>query len=195
MSSTRPRNTPLFALLVTFGLMFAIPASAELPAPKIGADGMYTEPWFKASTLDMRKDVAAARADGKMLAIIWEQVGCIYCKEIHMTHFRNKVMVDFIKENFYVIKLDMRGDRQFTDLDGETMSEAEMARRHAVTNTPSIEFRNANGDEVFRMPGYVGAMVFYGILDYVVNGGYEIASLSGWLSQLFADGNNPLAGS
>jgi len=182
----------MFALLVTFGLMFAIPASAELPAPKMGADGMYAEPWFKASTYDMRKDVAAARAEGKMLAVIWEQAGCAFCKEMHMTHFRNEVMVDFIEENFYVIKLDMRGDRQITDLDGETMSEAGMARRHLVKDAPNIEFRNAGGDEVFRMPGYVGTIVFYGILDYVVNGGYEIASLSGWLSQLFANGNNPL---
>jgi len=187
-------GTPLFALLVAFGMMFATPASAELPAPKMGADGMYTEPWFKASTMDMRKDLAAAKANGKMLAVIWEQVGCIYCKELHMTHFRNEIMVDFINDNFYVIKLDMRGDRQVTDLDGKTINEAEMARRHIVNDTPSIEFRDAGGDEVFRMPGYVGAMVFYGILDYVVNGGYEIASLSGWLSQLFSGGNNPLAG-
>jgi len=183
----------MFALLVTFGLMFAVPASAELPAPKMGADGMYTEPWFQAPALDMRKDVAAARAAGKTLAIIWEQAGCTYCQKLHMVHFRNEVMVEFIKKNFYVIKMDMRGDRQVTDLDGETMSEAKLARRHGVGGTPNIEFRNADGDEVFRMPGYAEPLIFYGVLDYVVSGGYKTASLGDWLSQRFADGKDPLA--
>lgn len=193
MPSLRLKGNPLLALLVTFGLVLSIPALAELPAPKMGADGMYTEPWFNASSQDLRKDVAAAKAEGKILAILWEQVGCTYCREMHMTHFRNEVIVDYINKNFYVIKLDMRGEGQIIDLDGKTMSEAEMSRRHTVNGTPNIEFRDADGKEVFRMPGYVGAMVFYGILDYVVNGGYEIATLGGWLSQLFANGNDPLS--
>ena len=146
------RSGFVFSILTVFMLAVTAPAAAELPMPKMGADKMYTEPWFKAPAYDLQQDLAAAKTDGKQLIIIWEQVGCTFCQKMHKVHFRNQIMVDFITNNFYVIKLDMRGEKTITDFDGKTMSEAKLARHHGVNGTPNIEFINADGEEVFRMP-------------------------------------------
>ncbi|MHA1598907.1 MAG: thioredoxin family protein [Alphaproteobacteria bacterium] len=190
-------NAPLFALLVVFGLMSPAPvwATSEIPEAELGTNGIHVQPWFKKTTYDLRSDLAAAKAEGKTLAVIWEQIGCTYCLKMHMVNLRNHVIVNYIKKNFYVVQLDLRGDNQVTDFNGETMTEAKLAARHGVNGTPIIEFRKGDGEEVFRLPGYAEPLIFYGIFEYVANGGYKTASLGDWLGERWADGKDPLAGS
>jgi len=43
-------------------------AAAE---PAVGEDGLYHEPWFLQSFLDLREDLESATAGGKRLAVMW----------------------------------------------------------------------------------------------------------------------------
>ena len=62
-------------LLVSFGSVGQ--------AGQIGDDGMYKESWMRDTFKDLREDLAEANAEGKRLAVIFEQRGCIYCKKMH----------------------------------------------------------------------------------------------------------------
>lgn len=170
-----------------FGLALALGAlgggawAAAGDGPRMDERGLFVEPWFHQSTLDLSKDLAAAAGEGKILAVVWEQKGCTYCRRMHEIVFRDAEIVDYIKERFYFVQLDMRGDRQITDFDGTAMPESWLAVRHRVNGTPNIEFRDRDGNELFRMPGYAEPLFFRGVFEYVATGGYETASVQDWL--------------
>ena len=184
MMSLRPQ---FFCLIVSL-LMFAPAAQASEQSGKfLTPDGLHTEPWFNKTTGDLSRDLQAATAEGKKLVIFWEQLGCHYCEKIHEVNLKVEGTVHFIRQNFYVVLLNMRGDRQMIDFDGATLSEAQLARAHRVVGTPTIEFRDDQADEVFRMPGYAEPMIFHGVFDYVANSGYDDSPLGPWLKAKYFD--------
>ena len=74
------------ALFVTAGspgsVKAADPSGAEL-APGMVNPGYHDKPdWFKNSFLDIREDVADAKAAGKRLVLYFYQDGCPYCKKL-----------------------------------------------------------------------------------------------------------------
>src|SRR5207253_11460487 len=65
-----------------FGL--AAPARAE---PVLTEDGLYRQPWFLESFLELADDLQGAANTGKRFAIMWELRGCPYCRETHLVNF------------------------------------------------------------------------------------------------------------
>ncbi|MBC8267299.1 MAG: thioredoxin fold domain-containing protein [Rhodospirillaceae bacterium] len=184
-----------FICLIVSLLMFAPAAHAsEQSGEFLTPDGLHTEPWFNKTTGDLSRDLKAATAEGKKLVIFWEQLGCTYCEKMHEINLKAEGTVHFIRKNFYVVQLNMRGKRQMTDFDGATMSEAKLAHAHRVGGTPTIEFRDNQADEVFRMPGYAEPMIFLGVFDYVANSGYDDSPLVPWLKAKYL-GNQQSGGS
>ena len=51
-----------------------------------------------------------------------------------------KYINDYVRENFTVVQLDLRGAREVTDLDGTQLPERALAERWGVINTPTIVF-------------------------------------------------------
>src|SRR5690606_4822234 len=72
------------ALLLPLGSSLVV--ASEKPEPQRNDDGLYTQAWFHESFLDLKEDLAEAEKAGKSLAIIFEQRGCPYCKETHVTN-------------------------------------------------------------------------------------------------------------
>ena len=72
----------LIAVLLLFGF------GSIGQAGQIGDDGMYKESWMRDTFKDLREDLAEANAEGKRLAVIFEQRGCIYCKKMAKFFFR-----------------------------------------------------------------------------------------------------------
>jgi len=166
-----------------FGLSFLIVilSITNLANAGTNSDGLHTEAWFNTTTGDLSKDLAEASAAGKILAIIWEQPGCEYCRKMHEINLQQEETVRFIREHFYIVMLNMRGDNPVQDFDGRKMSESQLARAHQVFGTPAIEFRNEITEEVARMPGYADPLIFHGVFDFVVSKGYMDSSLVAWL--------------
>lgn len=124
------------ALTVAAGLAAAPPAAGA----EIGEDGLHKQPWFALTFKDMAEDLEAASDEGKRLAIIFEQRGCIYCTRLHEQVFSDPEIAGYIQENFTVVQMNLFGDEEVTDFDGEALPEKEMARRWGVMFTPTILF-------------------------------------------------------
>jgi thioredoxin-related protein len=161
-------------------LWTAAAVAAEKPVPvanSFGDEGLYSEPWFLTSFLDLRDDLAEAAKEGKRFAILWEQRGCPYCIELHRTDFADPRTSAYIKANFVVVELDLLGDRDVTDFDGKVLSEKLLARKWAIRGTPSIQFfpatpvevagRSGGVVEIARMPGYYPPETFIAMFRFV----------------------------
>jgi len=183
MSKIRSAAGFLGVLVLVSGLAaIAVAAQNKLP---VGETGMEIQPWFHESTHDLRQDLANAQAAEKKLALVWEQAGCYYCKQMHEVTFSYPEIVDYVKENFYVIQMDMRGERQMTDFDGKKIVEKDLARRYRIVTTPSTVFYDAKAVEAYRMPGLADPPLFLALYHYVGSGGYRSATAGDWLRAKF----------
>jgi len=185
----------LLALTAGAGLaLTALPsrlALGEAAEPMIGADGLYTQPWFVQSFFNLQDDLAEANAAGKQFAVLWEQRGCPYCKELHQVNFGDPEIGAYAKDNFAILQLDIWGDRKVTDFDGEEMSERELARRWGVSFTPTLNFfpkdpaavegKVGGKAEIARMPGYFKPFHFQTMLIYVRDDHYNQAGFQEFL--------------
>ncbi|MCB1417415.1 MAG: thioredoxin family protein, partial [Nitratireductor sp.] len=94
-------------------LALAAPAAAFT----IGDDGLHKEDWFSLTFKDIAEDIATAKESGKRLALIVEQRGCIYCKEVHEVVLQDPEVRDYIKEHFMVVQYNLHGSEEVTDTD------------------------------------------------------------------------------
>lgn len=158
---------------------------------KPGEDGLYHFDWYLDSFLDLTEDLVGAAKEGKRLALIVSQRGCIYCKRMAEDYFADAKMVAYVRANFEVIHLDLFGAREVTDFDGSKQSEKAFAQKYGVRATPTIIFfpespdglgaKNIRSREVARMPGLLEKREFFAMFRFVRERGYESASFAQWL--------------
>jgi thioredoxin-related protein len=165
---------------------------ARANEPILTDDGLYKQPWFLESFLDLAEDLEDARNAGKRFVIMWELKGCPYCKETHFVNFARPEISDYIKANFEVLQLNIIGSRIVTDFDGAKLSEKDMAAKYGVRFTPTFQFfaervegmRNLTPQkrEVARAPGYLRPEDFLAMFHYVREKGYRDKSFRDFLT-------------
>lgn len=189
------------------GALCALPwvTPAARAAVEVGDNGLHVQSWFIESFLDLKEDVATAASEGRHLAVVFEQRGCPYCKEMHAVNLQDDRIVSYVRENFDILQLDLWGSRGVTDFDGEEMEERALARRWQINFTPTIIFfpndpaavdgkigRNA---EIARMPGYFKPFHFLSMFEFVREGLYRDQSFQRYLQNKFeklrAEGKDP----
>ena len=124
---------------------------------------------------DLREDLAEANAEGKRLMLIVEQRGCIYCTKMHEEVFPRAEIADYIRENYFVVQINLHGDIEVTDFDGESLSEKQATRKWGLLFTPSILFlpeevpegQTAAEAAVAMMPGAFGPQTTLDLLTWV----------------------------
>lgn len=142
------------------GLVLAWPAAAV----EMGDDGLHKTGWMRDTFRDLREDLEEATAEGKRLALIFEQRGCIYCTKMHEEVYPDPGLTRLIEEKFFVVQMNLYGDLEVTDFDGEVLSEKTIARKWGIMFTPTLMFLPEAVDEglsakeaaVAIMPGAFG---------------------------------------
>ncbi|TAN59840.1 MAG: thioredoxin [Magnetospirillum sp.] len=144
---------------------------------KLGDDGLYVQDWFVNSFLDLREDLADAAKSGKRFAIIWEQKGCAYCRDLHTVNFADDKLRGWVRDRYAIVQLNLWGSREVTDFDGEVLAEKDLARKYRINFTPTTSFfpetvaemggRKGGDAEVARMPGYFRNFHFLSMFEYV----------------------------
>ncbi|XYK79559.1 MAG: thioredoxin family protein [Labrenzia sp.] len=150
-------------------------------AANLGEDGLHKQPWFTITFKDIAEDIETASDEGKRLALVFEQRGCIYCKAMHEKLLSDPEVTDYIKEHFMVVQYNMFGDEEVIDIDGEELTEKTAARKWGYVFTPTIVFLPDEIPEdgtvadsaVATMPGSFGKWTFLNMFRWVNEKGYE----------------------
>jgi thioredoxin-related protein len=181
-------------LLIGAASLAAVGAQGARAEPTLTDDGLYKEPWFLESFLELADDLEAAHRQGKRFAIMWELKGCPYCKETHFVNFARADISDYIKANFEVLQLNIIGSRTVTDFDGTEMSEKALAQKYGVRFTPTFQFFPERAvplkalapakREVARLPGYMRPDDFLAMFRYVREKAYESKSFRDFVKSL-----------
>lgn len=152
-------------------LMLAGPAvsASEETNPNERRDlGYPAEPdWFKNSFLDVREDVAEAKADGKRVILYFYQDGCPYCAKLLRENFGDLDISATAREHFDIIAINLWGDREVTDFDGAATTEKAFAADLEVQYTPTILLLDEDAAVVLRIDGYFPPHQFHQGLRYV----------------------------
>ena len=163
-------------ILVASLLALALPAGAA----EFGDDGLHKAPWMRDTFKDLSEDLQEANDEGKRLVVMIEQRGCIYCSKMHEEIYPLPEIADYIDENYFVVQVNMFGDIEVTDFDGEALSEKQMVRKWGVLFTPTILFfpeivtegLPASKAAVAMMPGAFGRQTTFDMFNWVVEKGY-----------------------
>jgi thioredoxin-related protein len=175
---------------VTGALALALLPPA-VATPTLTEDGLYHEPWFLQSLLELADDLDSAAAQGRRFAIIWELRGCPYCRQTHLVNFARPEIADFIKAGFDLLQLNIIGAREVVDFDGEKLSEKQLAQKYGVRATPTLQFfpegsaglaaRKPRDREVARAQGYLEPEPFLAMFKFVAERAYERTSFPDYL--------------
>jgi len=185
----KPTRRSLIAGSAALGASLAVPRARA--AAVLTDDGLYRQPWFLESFLELADDLQGATNTGKRFAIAWELRGCPYCKETHLVNFARPDIENYIKDNFEILQLNIIGSRKVTDFDGSEISEKALAAKYGVRFTPTFQFfpETATGlagkppekREVARAPGYLRPDDFLALFRFVREKGYETKSFRDYL--------------
>jgi len=116
-------------------------------AAELVDDGLHKQSWMRDTFKDLREDLDEANSEGKRLVLMFEQRGCIYCSKMHKDVYSREHVSNYIDENFFVVQLNLHGDLEVTDFDGEVLSEKAMARKWNVLFTPTVLYLPQEVDE------------------------------------------------
>ena len=154
-------------------------------------DGLYREPWFLESFLELADDLEGAAGKSRRFAIVWELRGCPYCRETHLINFAKPEIADFVKARFDILQLNIIGAREVVDFDGEKTTEKRLAEKYGVRFTPTFQFfpersaglatRKPREREVARAQGYLMPEHFLALFKFVSERAYENGSLRDYL--------------
>lgn len=165
--------------ILAVAAMLVMPWAVQ--AAEVGEDGLHKQAWFAQTFKDLKDDMAAAKAEGKRLAIIFEQRGCIYCKRLHEEVLSDAHIAGYIADNFMVVQYNLFGDEEVIDLDGDELTEKTAARKWRVVYTPTVMFMpeelSGEGDAgslaVATMPGAFGKGTTLNMFKWVQEKGYD----------------------
>ena len=157
--------------LTLAALLWAVPVLAV----ELGDDGLHKPEWFRVTFKDIGEDFGEASAEGKRLLLIVEQRGCIYCTEMHEKTFTDERVKAMLENDYFPVQLNLHGDTDVTDADGESLSEKAAARKWGVMFTPTMIFlpteldptRPAVAQAVAVMPGAFGPGTTLDLLTWI----------------------------
>ena len=123
--------------------------------------------WFKASFLDIREDLAEAKAASRRVILYFYQDGCPYCAKLLREGFSDQGIAELTRGAFDVIALNLWGDREVTGFAGEQTTEKAFAAGLKVQFTPTLLMLDEDGAVVLRIDGYFPPHRLRMALDYV----------------------------
>jgi thioredoxin-related protein len=170
------RKLPMRTKRFWLAALVLVALGAHAKAPIAGIGEFEIPLWFKVSFLDLKRDIAEAAAHGKRLAVFFHQDGCPYCAALINHNFSQKHIVDYTRNHFDFVEINMWGDREVTDLSGRPTTEKSFAVAQKVWFTPTLLFFDEQGKVILRVNGYYPPHQFLAALQYA--GGKQEKAMS-----------------
>lgn len=178
------KKVKILNILFIFTLLFSILNAKESGKFTGGSDHAMPE-WFKESFMDMSEDVEEAKEEDKHVMLFMTLKFCPYCTKMLKDNFiegtKNQA---YIKDNFDVIGINIKGSKEIAVNEDLTLTESEYAKHLNVQYTPTILFLDQNNKVVVRINGYRSSENFKYILDFVKNKEYKNMSLTQYVEKV-----------
>lgn len=178
----------LFKAIGVALLSFSSYVMAAEPGKVTGGAQYEIPSWFTDSFLDIGDDVEEAGDENKKVLLFFHLDGCPYCDAMLAQNFQSGDNQPFIQDNFSVIAVNIKGNRDITMPDGESMEEKELAQVLGVKYTPAIVFLDKTGKQVFRTNGYRNPKLFGQTLSYVAKDKTQSQTLNQYIAEQSATG-------
>ena len=165
-------------------LALAGAALAQSAPGKLTGGVRYALPeWFKPSLLEIREDVADARAQGRHVLLFLHLDECPYCERMLRESFTRGETHDFMRKHFDVVGINVRGAMDVVWTDGAVSTEQALARRLKVFGTPTLVFLGEDGGVALKLSGYRDPPALRQALEFVQGGHYRSQPFAAWLEK------------
>ncbi|EIJ43946.1 thioredoxin-related protein [Beggiatoa alba B18LD] len=135
-----------------------------------------SQAFFDVTFGDLQAELQTAKENGKQgIMLFFEMEGCPFCKRMRDTVFTQPDVQQFYKERFLIFPIDILGDVELTDFEGNTISSKVFSQTiNRVRSTPVIIFYNLAGEPLYRFTGMTeDAQSFIWLAEYVLSGEYQ----------------------
>lgn len=133
-------------LFFAFFLLFAQPTWAETRDP-----GTH---FFQPKFGDFQADLQEAKKQGKKgIFLFFEMDDCPFCERMKTTILNQSEVQDDFRSKFLVYSIDVNGDTEMTDFQGNATTEKDFAFKQRVRATPTLLFFDLEGKLVARHTG------------------------------------------
>ncbi|MCW8824992.1 MAG: thioredoxin family protein [Gammaproteobacteria bacterium] len=110
--------------------------------------------FFQESFWDFSEELEMAREEGKKgIVIFFELTECPFCHWMKQNVLNQVSVQNYYRENFRVFRLDIEGDVEMVDFQGNTTTMKAFANKARVRATPVIGFFDLEGNMVQRYTG------------------------------------------
>lgn len=98
-------------------------------------------------TTDADAAFNASQSENKTLAIIFDQENCMYCDMLKDDVLSAGDVQEELNENYIVLLVDINKN-------------PDLAAKYKAFGTPTVQFLDSNGNEVYRIEGYLPTQEF-----------------------------------
>lgn len=158
-----------FLVLVVF--LAAAPAFAQSEAPR--DPGEY---FFQDTFGDLQEEIQLVAEEGKQgLLVFFEMDECPFCDRMKRNVLNRPKVQDFFREHFRIITIDIEGDIEMVDFQGQETTQKQLAfEQFKVRATPVFTVFDLQGKEIARHTGPTSnAEEFMWFGEYIVDGVYQ----------------------
>ena len=137
--------------------------------------------FFEQNLGDLADELSTAQDNGKKgMFVFFEMDECPFCHRMKKTVLNQPEVQDFFKQNFHSISIDVEGDIEIVDFDGNQTTQKEFASKNRVRATPVLAFYDLEGNQVVRYTGAAsGTDEFMLLAEYYLDGIYKTVGDNG----------------
>ncbi len=137
--------------------------------------------FFEQNLGDLTEELEIARDEGKKgMFVFFEMDECPFCHRMKRTVLNQPAVQDFFKANFHSLAIDVEGDVEIIDLQGNDTTQKEFASENRVRATPVMAFYDLDGNMAVRYTGAAsGSEEFMWLAEYFLDGVYKVKDKNG----------------
>ena len=137
--------------------------------------------FFEQSLGDLTEELDTARdEDKKGMFVFFEMDECPFCHRMKQTVLNQPEVQDFFRKNFHSVSIDVEGDVEIVDFEGNETTQKGFASKIRVRATPVMAFYDLEGNQVIKYTGAAsGIDEFMWLAEFYLDGVYKIKDKNG----------------